>query len=234
MARISSRVQRRQFRAIPEINMIRQVGGLESGSLGEKLDLLADALNYQANQLDEWREAIVQLLLRPLLDEGSAANMGEDAYEKSIQEQDDCKCPSSIEIESHLLTAAVYAYMEVLQAAVSDRHDAITGQTNNHIAHSTSRVLSIAQEGEGQSSPLIIDLLESRSSVKPKEELGSMRGITSELWSLRNSLRHQATETQNIRVQAELALVVAQHGAAQTTITVQLLMIHDLERFVDC
>ena len=120
--------------------------------------------------------------------------------------------------------------MEALRAVVSDRHDALTGQTNNHVANSMSQILSVAQECERDSSLLIIDLLESRSSVKPKEELGSMRGITSELWSLRNSLRHQASSQHNERTQMQLALVEAQHTAAQEISAAQTRAIAGLER----
>ena len=99
MARVAFRAERRQFQEIPVVNRIHLPGALDGWSPSEKFDRLGEALNYQANQLDEWREAIVELLLRPLVDEESAVNMEEDAYDQSIQEQTDRKRPSSLEIE---------------------------------------------------------------------------------------------------------------------------------------
>ena len=44
-------------------------GGLQSRKMVEQLEALGTALDAQANMMDEWREEVIQMLLRPLVDE---------------------------------------------------------------------------------------------------------------------------------------------------------------------
>jgi E3 ubiquitin-protein ligase SHPRH len=57
------------FVEIPEFNHSEFTGGVLSRNILERLRLLVDLMNEQANQMDEWREQIIKRLLVPLLDQ---------------------------------------------------------------------------------------------------------------------------------------------------------------------
>lgn len=87
IAEVGQKARAQSFVTIPEVEALRQIGGLESKRLEEKLAVLGAALNEQANILDEWREEVVQLLMRPLVDEDESEVKG-DEYDASTLEQD--------------------------------------------------------------------------------------------------------------------------------------------------
>lgn len=101
----------------------------------------------------------------------------------------------------------MYAYVEALQAAVTDRHDALTGQTNALTADNVNRLMSYALEGAGPQPELMVNLLQLQNQIKPSNEMGSIRAILSELRSLSTSLRWQATSGPHSRAGTELAVV---------------------------
>jgi hypothetical protein len=62
-------VDRQQFIEIPEFRQSDFSGGILSRKVFERLQVLVDQMNEQANQLDEWREKVIQRLRLPLLDQ---------------------------------------------------------------------------------------------------------------------------------------------------------------------
>lgn len=91
---ISHKAKEQAFTEVPEITAVDQTGGLESRSLNEKLETLANTLNNQADKLDEWRESMIQLLMQPLVDEDEGVEIHGDEYDDSMKNQDDCQCPT--------------------------------------------------------------------------------------------------------------------------------------------
>ena len=61
--------KRQEFVEIPELLRSEFSGGILTRRILERLDILVDKFNEQANQMDEWREEIIQRLRLPLLDQ---------------------------------------------------------------------------------------------------------------------------------------------------------------------
>jgi E3 ubiquitin-protein ligase SHPRH len=74
------------------------------------LDDLGTCLDAQANQIDEWREHLIQILLRPLVDEDDGLEVNGDEYEESTKLQDE-----------------VMVYVHALRTMIADRHKYLTG-----------------------------------------------------------------------------------------------------------
>lgn len=97
-------------------------------------------------------------------------------------------------------------YVDALRALVADRHDILTGQHNELVSHEMSVAFRQANEGHGHSPELLLKLLSARDRLKPTKDVGSVRGIITELRELKTTLRG-ATERGNSRTAAELLIV---------------------------
>ena len=89
MTRVAHKAREQAFVEIPEMGTVQEIGGLESRNVQEKLELLTRALNDQANQLDEWREKVIELLICPLVDEEGTTDIRGDEYDESTKTQDE-------------------------------------------------------------------------------------------------------------------------------------------------
>jgi E3 ubiquitin-protein ligase SHPRH len=147
-------------------------GGIESRRIVEKLRIYCASLNNHAAQLVEWRSIMVRKLLESLLDEDEGVELEGDEYEKSTKLQDE-----------------IYAYMEGLRAMFADRYDALNGTVNTLIDHEVRVALKRAKEKEGVAPELFIDLMRTRSRLKPDPLDGSLRGIIAEVRALITSLQ---------------------------------------------
>jgi hypothetical protein len=58
-----------QFVEIPEFRQSDYSGGLLTRKVFERLQPLVQEMNEQANEMDKWRETIIQRLRLPLLDQ---------------------------------------------------------------------------------------------------------------------------------------------------------------------
>jgi hypothetical protein len=67
--RLDDLVSRQDFVEIPEIRQSQFTGGIMMRKIFERLETLVERMNVQANQIDEWREEIIQRLRLPLLDQ---------------------------------------------------------------------------------------------------------------------------------------------------------------------
>jgi E3 ubiquitin-protein ligase SHPRH len=203
MKKISKKASTQSFVQVPEFPSNPPKGGLESRRIMEQLDRLATALDAQANQLDEWREQTVQFLLRPLVDEDEGLEITGDEYEESTKTQDE-----------------VMVYVQALRAVIADRYDALTGQENKLTEYDVKWALTLAKKGEGAFPEKTLELLAARKHIKPTKEMGSVRGIISELRGLATSLRTDA-QNGNVRAQNELSIIEAQLNATQKQLAEQ-------------
>ncbi|KAE8337717.1 hypothetical protein BDV24DRAFT_154126 [Aspergillus arachidicola] len=186
---IKERAQKNRFVNIPQMKPQLWSKGLESHRILDKFQDFCDSMNKHAVQYDEWRQTMIKFLSQSLIDQEDESELEGDEYEKSTKHQDE-----------------VYVYMEALRAMFADRHDALTGQKNVLIAHEVKSGIVQAQKGEGPSPTLFLQMMNTRSRIKPDPQLGSLRGIISELRSLATSLEWQASGG-NSRARAELELV---------------------------
>lgn len=190
------------FVEVPEIEN-PSLHGLESRRTLENLESLGATLNEQANWIDDLREHVVQILLRPLVDEEAEAEVTGEEYADSTQIQD-----------------ALMAYTLVLRAAISDRQDALSGLTNERTRYETGFAERQAREGEGPAPEMLLKLLAERKAGQPAEALGSFRGIISELRELATKLRHSAADGSH-RAEVELGIVQKQIKSTQDQLNEQ-------------
>jgi len=212
--RVGRKATAQSFVEIPEGLPSMQSGGIESRKLLDNFETLARVLNMQANQLDEWREKVVQLLLRPLVDEDEGIEVQGDEYETSTKEQD-----------------SLYVYVGVLRAAVADRHDALTGLSNQLVEEEVKTAVNNAKNGKGPLPELLLDLLSVRSRLKPSHDIPPMRGMVTDLRALSVALRWQE-ESGSSRARAELSVVQKELANFQGFLRDQMKAVTSLEQSV--
>jgi E3 ubiquitin-protein ligase SHPRH len=212
---IKEKTQQKRFVQIPKLEPQLYNRGLVSYRLINKFEDLCEALNKHAVQYNEWRTIMVQLVSQSLIDQEEDAELEGNEYERSTKHQDE-----------------MYVYMEALRSMYADRHDALTGQKNILISHEVKLGIIQAQKGEGPSPELFLRIMNTRSDLMPDPELGSLRGIVSELRSLVTSLEWQAGEGSS-RATAELEIVGMVLKNAGQMISEQLKVSSMLEREVE-
>lgn len=212
---VSKRAGTQAFAQIPEFKLDMSQVGLVSRRIVEQLEVLASALDIQANTLDEWREHTIQLLLRPLVDEDEGIEVTGEEYEESTRNQDE-----------------IFCYVQALRAVISDRHDTLTGQDNKLNHYETKTALRLAKEGKGAYPEKILELLETREKVNTTKEMGSVRGIVAELRALATSLRPDA-ENASSRARAELSIVQMQLSRTQKQLSEHIKATIALEKEIE-
>ncbi|UKZ83592.1 hypothetical protein TrVFT333_011401 [Trichoderma virens FT-333] len=185
--KIALKANDQTFVEIPELIM-KSERGIESGSIVDSLQILYDELNEQANLIDEWREQVVQLLLRPLIDE-------EESTETTGEELAD-----STKVQEELMV-----YVQVLRAIIADRQFVISGQTNGLVRHEIETSIRLAKEGDGPAPLKLIELVRRRAEVKPRTAKMSMRGAISELRSLVSKLTRDTGQSQRELLESTIA-----------------------------
>jgi E3 ubiquitin-protein ligase SHPRH len=200
------------FTQMPEIPVLDDLGGIESRKSLEKVDAISDILDRQAARIREWRSKIVELLLKPLVDEEGDQEKTGDEYEDSTKLQDE-----------------LYVYTLAMRLFVADRHHTITGQENLLIENEVKNATKAAKEGEGHAPELLLKIVAIRDGLKGKKDDESLRGIVSEVRSLQTSMQWQA-DGGSARAQAELSIVERQLKDIQEISRVQQETIADLEK----
>lgn len=215
LGKISGMARAQKFAVIPAMKYIHHKG-IESRPILERLDELSSLLDAQANQLDEWREHAIRLLLKPLVDEEKDAEITGEEYEDSTKIQEE-----------------LVVYVQALRTAIADRQDAFSGQINELVKHETRISLNMAKNGEGPSPEKLISLMQRRDDVKADPvKHGSLRRIVSELRMLASKLRPDAN-TGNARAKNELLIVLDQLKLAQAQLSGQNKVATVLEQEVD-
>ncbi|EWZ45548.1 hypothetical protein BFJ70_g12881 [Fusarium oxysporum] len=175
MAKVAQKASEQSFVEIPELT-VNEERGIESGRIVDDLEALYGELNDQANAIDEWREHLVGLVLKPLVDEEDDAETTGDEYGESAKIQDE-----------------LMVYVQALRAIIADRQDALTGQTNELIKHETQTSLRLAANEEGPAPEKLIELLTLRDQIKPRST--SMRKAISEFRGLTSKLARDTTRS---------------------------------------
>ncbi len=214
---VEQKVKNASLAKIPEMLIVVEHCGIGSREIFEKLHYFCDAMNVQAQQYVKWRDQMAKFLQQSLIDteDGSIELSGEE-YEASTKHQDE-----------------MYVYMEALRAMFSDRNDALTGQSNFLIAHEMKLALQAAKRGKGPAPQLFLEVLALREKHRIPSELGSLRGIISEIRQLMTALQWQEGNGSS-RAKAELSVVSDILQAAQAMSSAQQKVVTGgLEREVD-
>ncbi|KAI1805495.1 SNF2 family N-terminal domain-containing protein [Daldinia bambusicola] len=202
VTQIREKASSQSFLEIPEIKL-PSYHGLDSRRVSDNFRLLARILDEQANLIDEWRETIIQMLIRPLVDEeGQGENTGEE-YEDSTKTQDE-----------------LMAYTLALRAVIADRQDALTGLENERVRYDTRFAEQQAKNGEGHAPEKVLMLLQKRDKIRQDFQGMSFRSIITDLRELATKLRYDLSKGSN-RARVELDIVERLLQLAQEQIGVQ-------------
>ncbi|CAD0110326.1 unnamed protein product, partial [Aureobasidium uvarum] len=169
---------------------IESPGGVENVKIVTRD--LARIMNAQAKVIDEWREKVTELLLKPLVDkdEDNVETTG-DEYEDSTKSQD-----------------TLNAYLDALRAMVADRSTCITGQSAPLVDAEMRSLAQMARLGNGHAPELILELLTERERLKQRpDDLLSLRGLVHEIRGIETALDWQDGNT---RAGAELQIIRGQ------------------------
>lgn len=190
MTQIGTSAEQQSFAVIPEYTVVEK-WGIESRTIFEDIQVIAEELNIQADRLDDWREHVIQLLLKPLVDEEDEVEITGDEYEDSTK-----------------LMEEIIVYVQALRMLIADREDVVSGQTNDLVKHEAKTSLRQAQQGNGPFPEKLIELFGMREQVKPRSAR-SLRAVVSELRALSVKLRHDVANGSN-RAKMELTIVTEQ------------------------
>ena len=171
----SSTTKATHIPAMKELSLRTTVSKAES--ICTRLDKLVHALNCQADLIKEMQDELRRLLYLPLVDQEDPQEVQGDEYETSTKQQDD-----------------LYVRVDVFRAVVSDRHEAVSGQKNNRIDNEMAKLLKDAEASSGHSPELLLKLAASRQHHKPSPELGSIKGLLSEMRELKTFLKTHVRE----------------------------------------
>ncbi|KAI0873624.1 SNF2 family N-terminal domain-containing protein [Hypoxylon argillaceum] len=214
MGKLQERANTQSFVEIPEI-LTSNLHGIESGQIAADLEMLSASLNQQANVIDEWREHVIQLLLKPVVDSEDEKEITGEEYEDSTKVQDN-----------------LMVYTLALGAIIGDRHEALTGWINERIRYETTTAEGLAREGGGHAPEMLLELLAVRRRVKPLPAGHSLRQSIIVLRELSTKLRHDAS-TGSSRARSELQIVTTHLKATQDILTNQSKVAASLQRDLD-
>ncbi|KIH94500.1 E3 ubiquitin-protein ligase SHPRH [Sporothrix brasiliensis 5110] len=229
MADLAGKAGTQGFVEIPETEFAKPEG-IEGRRISDELDHLAEVLSTQAAQMDAWREAVIQLLLKDLVDDdedkaGEAVEITGDEYEDSTKVQDE-----------------IQAYITILKAGISDRNMLLTGLAPSGLALYEERLaLRMAKDNEGPAPELTLRLFAERQATLPKPTTGgavvrSLRAAVIDLRDIASRLRGQLSSGSSLnnitsqRAQMELECVTRQLKRAQDEQTRQLKVNAALEK----
>ncbi|KAF2972685.1 hypothetical protein GQX73_g993 [Xylaria multiplex] len=210
--RLQERVNDQSLVKISEI-ITSDLNSLENGQIATPLRPLTESLNKQADVINKWRDQIIQLLLKPLVDAENEEDKTGEEYEDSTMVQD------------HLMV-----YTLALRAVISDRQEGLTGFSNERARREAASAKVMANRGEGHAPEKLLELLEVRHEVKPPDL--NLRGVISTTRELSTDLRHDASMGNN-RAKAVLQVITTQLKALQAIVTEQNKTTTRLEKELD-
>jgi E3 ubiquitin-protein ligase SHPRH len=221
MDKIAVLASKQKFAVIPEFTLDGMVG-IESRRILEAQEEHSLKLNEHGDMLDEWREHVIQLLLKPLVDEDLEETTGEE-YEDSTKFQDE-----------------ILVYSQMLRTSIADRHTLLSGQQNALVDHEIRTAEGLAKEGNGPAPEQFLKLMELRKRIlldfKSGQPLNSVRAVVSELRALSSRLRRDAGNSSS-RAEHEFAIAEAQmkhiHAQLSRQLKATAAMDIEVERFTN-
>ncbi|KAF2797659.1 ATP-dependent DNA helicase [Melanomma pulvis-pyrius CBS 109.77] len=214
MSRVSSK---KPFCQIPRIPDLPDLGGIEARNVLDMIDKISDVLNAQAEQIEKWRQKIVESLLMPLVDEDEGKDTTGEEYEDSTKIQDE-----------------LYVYTLALRALCADRNAAVNGLKDKLIEYEMNFAEKLAQNNQpdqprGHAPELLLEIVKVRRKLIPAEGDGSLKAVVSGVRSILTSLQWRADGGDN-RAASELAIMQKQFLEIQKITTDQAKVLTELEK----
>ncbi|KAK8216723.1 hypothetical protein M8818_001686 [Zalaria obscura] len=198
---------------VQEVPNLSRSGGIENRKIIERLAELRNILNAQGRHIESWRGKIVDLILRPLVDEDEGKETTGEEYEDSTKQMD-----------------TLYAYIDAFRAIVADRSTCLTGQTAPLIDHEMNVLARDAQEDKGHDPKLLLELLSLRNDLKQKGDLISIRGLMHEIRGLETAVQFQEGTA---RSNAEIHILQGQMAKLQSIQKLETKTMAGLEKEVE-
>ncbi|KAI0840230.1 hypothetical protein F5Y06DRAFT_263990 [Hypoxylon sp. FL0890] len=186
ITKLREKAESQSFVEIPQIE-IPPFRGLESARIVDTFQLLRQALDEQANMIDELREAVIQMLIQPLVDEEGDADTTGEEFDASTKLQDE-----------------LMVYTLVLRTLIEDRKTVVTGQENLRTTHEAATAETRAKDNEGHAPEKTLTLLARRSKIKRSLQGITFRSIIASLRELATNLRSDGGSN---RAMVELEIV---------------------------
>jgi E3 ubiquitin-protein ligase SHPRH len=207
---------KKPFYQIPTIDDLPDLGGIESRKFLDMMDKVSDFLNAQLEQIQVWREKIVELLLMRLVDDDG----DEDGLETTGEEYDD-----SLKAQDEL-----YVYIMGLRTLVADRNSAISGLHDLLVNHELKYAVGLTKEDNeskrGHAPELVIEIAEVRRKLLGILEGGSLKGVASGIRGLIMTLQWRAESDTRAVTELDIAnkqlLLVQKIISQQTKATAEL------------
>ncbi|KAJ9631013.1 hypothetical protein H2203_001541 [Taxawa tesnikishii (nom. ined.)] len=156
---------------ISEVSPLDTSGGIENRKVVYKLDDLIGIFRKQAEFIVDWREKVVELMLKPLVDEDEGAETTGEEYEDSTQQQD-----------------RLYVYVDALRAIVADRSTCLTGLPNPLIDHEMNLLQKEASEEKAKLQS--VQAAESKVLIGLEKELDLFRSTMNQRLEFYRQLQH--------------------------------------------
>ncbi|KAI1824665.1 SNF2 family N-terminal domain-containing protein [Xylaria intraflava] len=196
---------------LPTLHGIRRVRA-EIEQVMAEWKTLAVSLNNQAHVIKTWRECMVQLLLKPLVDADEGDDTTGDEYEDSTKTQD-----------------RLMVYFMAVEIAIDDRQEALTGIINNNVRHDFAKVEKKARRGQGPDPEMMLELAQGRQKARPMPRGSSLRGIIGKIRELSTTLRPETSKDEN-QVRLELQILRAHIQEMQAILKKQTEVVATIER----
>ncbi|GAO50610.1 hypothetical protein G7K_4734-t1 [Saitoella complicata NRRL Y-17804] len=97
---LKQKAAEQDFPEIPEMLQSQLTGGFKSRHIFERLQELCEALNEQANVMDDWRNRMVELLTGPLVDQEDFQDATGEEYTNSLDVAAECSCLLAVLVRS--------------------------------------------------------------------------------------------------------------------------------------
>lgn len=207
---LRQKVDKQEFVEVPDMDPTSTKGGIESRPHLDDICELTDALNQQAIMVDKWREKLVQLLIKPMMDEDDDGDDQGDEFELSVMEQ---------ELSER--------YMTAIRALIADREEALQGLPNYLVKHDIAT--DLARPGTYQN--LLRELIAEKDILKPRPEFKFLRAHITALRGVVTNLKAQA-QSGNTRADIERAFTEAELKKVQATLTKHTKINADLARYL--
>lgn len=199
-----------------ELPEIEDLGGIESSSVLEKLDVITNVINSQSAKLTEWRNKIIEILTMPLVDNDEEKEITGEEYETSLKVQDE-----------------LYIYIQAFRTIVADMMTAVNGTEDMLVNHEMDQAVRQARDDDpvrrGHAPELLLQLAQERGKLRSKPQHGSLKGVVASARQLITSLQYRADSGEK-RAAAELAIVQKYFSRIQEMFATKNELTADLEK----
>lgn len=207
---LRNKVNNQGFVDVLDINHLNPKGGIESRSIIDDIMELVFFMNEQAVVLDEWRESLIQLLIKSMMDEDESEELKGDEFEITVTDQ---------EVVERIMTA--------LRGLIADREETLTGVVNNLVKSDLDTDLK--RPGAGQD--MLRQMVAKKESLKPKDLGGHLRAHITALRNVALNLKMKE-ESGSTRAKLERVFVEAEMKKAQDILASQVKININLTRHV--